>query len=165
VFFYFPSQVLFVLKNCVCNFVQILDWIRDVGEQYLSSHTTVGNSLEETQALLREHNEFKSSSKVEHWELFSAAFAGIHGGENKVVRVVGYLHSSEKLRLVYPSVGTTCSVSVLANIIVVIKVIYVSYWPFITSFVKVKICWKINVHSFKCADSVSQIISKLICIS
>ena len=47
--------------------VQILDWIRDVGEQYLASHTTVGNTLEDTQALLREHNEFKSASKVEHW--------------------------------------------------------------------------------------------------
>jgi len=45
--------------------LQILDWIRDVGEQYLASHTTVGSSLEETQALLREHNEFKSASKVE----------------------------------------------------------------------------------------------------
>jgi len=44
--------------------LQILDWIRDVGEQYLASHMTVGTSLEETQALLREHNEFKSASKV-----------------------------------------------------------------------------------------------------
>jgi len=46
--------------------MQILDWIRDVGEQYLASHTTIGSSLEETQALLREHNEFKSASKVEY---------------------------------------------------------------------------------------------------
>jgi len=51
--------------------MQSLDWIRDVGEQYLASHTTVGNSLEETQALLREHNEFKSSSKVEHKTLYA----------------------------------------------------------------------------------------------
>jgi len=45
--------------------LQILDWIHDVGEQFLASHTTVGNSLEETQTLLREYNEFKSASKVE----------------------------------------------------------------------------------------------------
>jgi len=42
-----------------------MDWIRDVGDQYLASHTTLGNSVEDTQALLREHNEFKSASKVE----------------------------------------------------------------------------------------------------
>ena len=48
------------------GFLQILEWIRDVGEQYLASHTTVGNSVEDTQALLREHNEFKSASKVEY---------------------------------------------------------------------------------------------------
>jgi len=51
--------------------LQILDWMRDVGEQYLASHTTAGNSLEETQALLREHNEFKSTSKVELTQLFA----------------------------------------------------------------------------------------------
>jgi len=50
--------------------LQILDWIRDVGDQYLASHATVGSSLEETQALLREHNEFKSTSKVELAALF-----------------------------------------------------------------------------------------------
>ena len=52
--------------NAADYLVQILDWIHDVGEQYLASHTTLGGSLEETQALLREHNEFKSASKVEH---------------------------------------------------------------------------------------------------
>jgi len=55
-----------MMESAVDCLMQILDWIHDVGEQYLASHTTVGSSLEETQALLREHNEFKSASKVEH---------------------------------------------------------------------------------------------------
>ena len=56
------------------HLMQILDWIRNVGEQYLASHTTVGSSLEETQALLHEHNEFKSASKVEQHNVISVVF-------------------------------------------------------------------------------------------
>jgi len=53
------------MEMTVDHFVQILDWIRDVGELYLASHTTVGSSVEDTQALLQEFTEFKSASKVD----------------------------------------------------------------------------------------------------
>ena len=43
---------------------QSLDWIHDTGEIYLSTHTEVGKNIEETQALLNEHNEFKNKAKV-----------------------------------------------------------------------------------------------------
>ncbi|RZF34081.1 hypothetical protein LSTR_LSTR011651 [Laodelphax striatellus] len=42
---------------------QALDWIHDTGEQYLSTHTSVGSTQEETERLLREHNEFKVTAK------------------------------------------------------------------------------------------------------
>ena len=43
---------------------QALEWIHDTGEFYLSTHTNVGDSLEETDILLKEHNEFKVTAKV-----------------------------------------------------------------------------------------------------
>ncbi|XP_033628960.1 kalirin-like [Asterias rubens] len=42
---------------------QALEWIHDTGEFYLSTHTNVGENPEETQALLKEHNEFKGTAK------------------------------------------------------------------------------------------------------
>ncbi|XP_038072684.1 kalirin-like [Patiria miniata] len=42
---------------------QALEWIHDTGEFYLSTHTNVGDNPEETQALLKEHNEFKGTAK------------------------------------------------------------------------------------------------------
>ena len=45
-------------------YIQALEWIHDTGEFYLSTHTNVGESLQETQALLEEHNEFKATAKV-----------------------------------------------------------------------------------------------------
>lgn len=43
---------------------QALEWIHETGEFYLSTHTETGNTQDETDALLKEHNEFKSSAKV-----------------------------------------------------------------------------------------------------
>jgi hypothetical protein len=43
---------------------QALKWIRETGELYLSTHTSVGNSRPETEQLLKEHNEFKGTAKV-----------------------------------------------------------------------------------------------------
>ncbi|XP_071942493.1 kalirin-like isoform X2 [Antedon mediterranea] len=40
-----------------------LDWIHDSGEYYLSTHTNIGATVEETQALLDEHNAFKTTAK------------------------------------------------------------------------------------------------------
>ncbi|XP_074654482.1 kalirin-like isoform X2 [Tubulanus polymorphus] len=42
---------------------QALEWIHDTGEFYLSTHTNVGSNPEETEGLLREHNEFKVTAK------------------------------------------------------------------------------------------------------
>ncbi|XP_013406605.1 kalirin isoform X3 [Lingula anatina] len=42
---------------------QALEWIHDTGEFYLSTHTNVGENLEETETLLKEHNEFKATAK------------------------------------------------------------------------------------------------------
>ena len=42
---------------------QALDWIMETGELYLSTHTNLGDSREETERLLKEHNEFKGTAK------------------------------------------------------------------------------------------------------
>ncbi|XP_043215264.1 kalirin-like isoform X2 [Amphibalanus amphitrite] len=42
---------------------QALDWIKETGDQYLATHTAVGDSREETEKLLHEHNEFKTTAK------------------------------------------------------------------------------------------------------
>jgi len=42
---------------------QSLAWIKEEGDIYLSTHTQVGNSREETQALLVEHNSFKEKAR------------------------------------------------------------------------------------------------------
>ncbi|EEC13693.1 kalirin, putative, partial [Ixodes scapularis] len=42
---------------------QALGWIKDTGEHYLTSHNSVGDSREETERLLKEHNEFKGNAK------------------------------------------------------------------------------------------------------
>lgn len=45
---------------------QAIEWIHDTGEIYLSTHTNVGQSKEETETLLLEHNVFKGTAKVRH---------------------------------------------------------------------------------------------------
>lgn len=43
---------------------QAIEWIHDTGECYLTTHATnLGNNIEETENLLREHNEFKGTAK------------------------------------------------------------------------------------------------------
>merc|ERR1712083_794603 len=42
---------------------QSLAWIKEEGDIYLSTHTSVGKTKEETQALLEEHNSFKEKAK------------------------------------------------------------------------------------------------------
>jgi len=46
---------------------QAIEWIHDTGEIYLSTHTNVGQSKEETETLLLEHNVFKGTAKVLHF--------------------------------------------------------------------------------------------------
>ncbi|XP_022244114.1 triple functional domain protein-like isoform X1 [Limulus polyphemus] len=42
---------------------QALEWIRETGESYLTTHITLGETNEKTEALLKEHNEFKGNAK------------------------------------------------------------------------------------------------------
>lgn len=43
---------------------QAIEWIHETGECYLTTHATnLGNNIEETESLLREHNEFKCTAK------------------------------------------------------------------------------------------------------
>lgn len=44
--------------------LQAMEWIRDKGDLYLSTHTSVGQNKDETENLLSEHNEFKGKAKV-----------------------------------------------------------------------------------------------------
>lgn len=47
---------------CVC--IQALDWIQETGEVYLATHTSPGDSSEETQQLLSDYHHFRLSAKV-----------------------------------------------------------------------------------------------------
>ena len=42
---------------------QCLDWITETGEKYLATHTSLGETREETECLLKDHNEFKGIAK------------------------------------------------------------------------------------------------------
>lgn len=42
---------------------QALDWIQEAGEYYLSTHTSPGESIEETQELLKEYGDFRVPAK------------------------------------------------------------------------------------------------------
>ncbi|XP_069080745.1 kalirin isoform X3 [Pleurodeles waltl] len=42
---------------------QALDWIQEAGEYYLSTHTSPGDSIEETQELLKEYGDFRVPAK------------------------------------------------------------------------------------------------------
>lgn len=44
--------------------LQALDWIQETGEYYLSTHTSPGETAEETQELLKEYGEFRVPAKV-----------------------------------------------------------------------------------------------------
>ena len=43
---------------------QALEWIEEYGEAYLASHTHLGTNNSETEALLKEHYEFRNRAKV-----------------------------------------------------------------------------------------------------
>lgn len=55
----------------VClSLCQALEWIEEAGEVYLSTHTSPGDSVEKTQELLREYEEFRISAKVQRHKHF-----------------------------------------------------------------------------------------------
>lgn len=57
--------------------VQALEWIHDNGEFYLSTHTSTGSSIQHTQELLKEHEEFQITAKVRA-DLLCAPVSGLH---------------------------------------------------------------------------------------
>ncbi|ESO07374.1 hypothetical protein HELRODRAFT_191159 [Helobdella robusta] len=42
---------------------QVIEWINDKGELYLTTHTHAGRTTEEKETLIKEHNEFKANAK------------------------------------------------------------------------------------------------------
>lgn len=48
---------------------QSLLWIQETGEGYLLTHTTVGKTQTETEALLSEHKDFSCKAKVSEYQL------------------------------------------------------------------------------------------------
>lgn len=58
-----PLLLLFL--SCFFFFhSQALDWLQETGEQYLSTHTSPGETTEKTQELLKDYEEFRVSAKV-----------------------------------------------------------------------------------------------------
>lgn len=62
---------------------QALEWIEEYGEAYLASHTHLGTNNSETEALLKEHYEFRNRAKVSDFLSFFWDFFGFF------VRVLG----------------------------------------------------------------------------
>lgn len=57
---------------------QALDWIHDSGEAYLSTHTSVGETREETDSLLKEYYEFRGRAKVSLSAIIISFFIVLH---------------------------------------------------------------------------------------
>lgn len=47
-------------------FLQVLDWIENHGEAFLSKHTGVGKSLHRARALQKRHEDFEEVAQVGH---------------------------------------------------------------------------------------------------
>lgn len=61
---YFPTDTWPLGDWLGCFLPQALDWIQETGEFYLSTHTSTGETPEETQELLKEYVEFRGPAKV-----------------------------------------------------------------------------------------------------
>lgn len=49
---------------CFFCFVQVIDWIENHGEAFLSKHTGVGKSLHRARALQKRHDDFEDVAQV-----------------------------------------------------------------------------------------------------
>lgn len=47
--------------------VQVMDWIENHGEAFLSKHTGVGKSLHRARALQKRHDDFEDVAQVSYW--------------------------------------------------------------------------------------------------
>ena len=54
----------FVILRFLLSFYQVIKWIEEHGETFLSKHTGVGKSLVKAEALLKRHDEFESIAQV-----------------------------------------------------------------------------------------------------
>lgn len=63
-----PSKIHAQMSNCVCVCAcvcaQVLDWIENHGEAFLSKHTGVGKSLHRARALQKRHEDFEEVAQV-----------------------------------------------------------------------------------------------------
>lgn len=48
----------------MCSCVQVMDWIENHGEAFLSKHTGVGKSLHRARALQKRHDDFEDVAQV-----------------------------------------------------------------------------------------------------
>lgn len=64
------KEVTVVTSLCVrkpvdhCLFFQVMDWIENHGEAFLSKHTGVGKSLHRARALQKRHDDFEDVAQV-----------------------------------------------------------------------------------------------------
>ena len=54
----------YVILRFLLSFYQVIKWIEEHGETFLSKHTGVGKSLVKAEALLKRHDEFESIAQV-----------------------------------------------------------------------------------------------------
>lgn len=60
-----PLVVLLLLLSSSTSFIsQVLDWIENHGEAFLSKHTGVGKSLHRARALQKRHEDFEEVAQV-----------------------------------------------------------------------------------------------------
>lgn len=52
------------ISSCWLFFLQVLDWIENHGEAFLSKHTGVGKSLHRARALQKRHEDFEEVAQV-----------------------------------------------------------------------------------------------------
>lgn len=54
----------YILDLFLCSLLQVLDWIENHGEAFLSKHTGVGKSLHRARALQKRHEDFEEVAQV-----------------------------------------------------------------------------------------------------
>lgn len=67
--FVLPQGVVIQCTHCLLCFSfapQVLDWIENHGEAFLSKHTGVGKSLHRARALQKRHEDFEEVAQVKN---------------------------------------------------------------------------------------------------
>lgn len=89
---------MFVVLNGMCGlWAQVLDWIENHGEAFLSKHTGVGKSLHRARALQKRHEDFEEVAQV-RWVHFS--------NFHSLLRLSQYISLIVKLKLhIFTNIG------------------------------------------------------------